>query len=361
MPDWSAPEVTATIVLAGGKGTRLHELTARESKPAVHFAGRGRIVDFVMANVVRSGLDRLLIATQFAPASLHDHLPAQWGRHFSSGRMILRDGCGLYGGTADAVRRNWAQIRAWGATQVLVLAADHIYDMDYGQMIAAHRQSGAAVTVAADVVPRAQGSGFGVMRVDAAGRIHEFLEKPADPPMMPGHPDRALVSMGVYVISTSWLQDRLFGDAAGAQDFGHDLIPMAVAQAEAASYRLPAAPGGQAYWRDVGTLQALREAHLDFLSASPARLPRPTKLAEWSLGRGSVAMPGAQVPASARLSCTIVAPGAQIPPGLVTGEDADEDARWFRRDGQTLLVTQPMLERRAADRARLHPVPRIVA
>ncbi|WP_018001404.1 sugar phosphate nucleotidyltransferase [Paracoccus sp. N5] len=357
----SLPAATATILLAGGKGTRLHELTARESKPAVFFAGRNRIVDFAMANVVRSGLDRLLVATQFAPATLHRHLPAQWGRHFPAGGLILRDGRGYYDGTADAVRRNWLQIQAWGAEQVLVLAADHIYEMDYAALIAAHRRSGAAVTIAADVVPRAQASGFGVMRTDEAGRILDFLEKPAAPPSMPGQPDQALVSMGVYVLSAAWLRERLFGDAARAADFGHDLIPMAVARGEAGSYRLPPAASGQVYWRDVGTLDALRRAHLDFLAGAPARLPHPAPAAEWSLGRGSLAMPGAHVPASARLSAAIVAPGAHVPHGLVVGEDPDEDARWFRRDGETVLVTPEMLQRRDACRARLHPLPRNVA
>ncbi|SIQ83456.1 glucose-1-phosphate adenylyltransferase [Paracoccus thiocyanatus] len=351
------PIPTATILLAGGRGSRLHDLTAHEAKPAVFFAGRGRIVDFVMANVVRSGLDRLLVATQFAPATLHQHLPARWGRAFGRGGLVLRDGRGRYRGTADAVRRNWPQVEAWNAPEVLVLAADHVYDMDYAALVAAHRRSGAAVTVAADVIARRQAQGLGVMTTDEDGRILAFHEKPADPPAMPGRPDCALVSMGVYVFSTAWLRERLLHDCALALDFGHDLIPMAVALSEASAYRLPPSASGQSYWRDVGTLDALRRAHLDFLGAPPVCPPQPSLVADWSLGRGSVMMPGAHVPLSARLTNTIVAPGARIPPGLVVGECAVEDGRWFRRDGDTVLVTQAMLDRREAGR----PFPRIVA
>jgi glucose-1-phosphate adenylyltransferase len=355
----------ATILLAGGKGTRLHDLTATESKPAVPFAGRNRIVDFAMANVVRSGLDKLLVATQFAPATLHQHLPACWGRHFQPGAMLLRDGRDRYLGTADAVRHNWQQIQDWQVDHVLVLAADHIYDMDYGALIAAHRESGAAVTVAVDVVPLAQASGFGVMHTDTSVRIVSFLEKPAHPPAIPGEPDRAMVSMGIYVFDTDWLKGALFGPDIESLDFGHEVIPAAVAQGLAMAYRLPAGPTGLPYWRDVGTLEALRQSHMDFAAAQPARLPRISPASEWYLARGSVMMPGAVVPSSARLTCTIVAPGTRIPHGLVVGEDPEEDARWFRREGRTVLVTQAMLDRREAMRvpailsarpgAALHP------
>jgi glucose-1-phosphate adenylyltransferase len=340
----------ATILLAGGQGSRLHELTATESKPAVHFAGRNRIVDFAMANIVRSGLDRMLVAAQYAPATLHNHLSARWEGHFPQSGMVLRDGSNRYLGTADAVRHNWGQIADWGSEQVLVLAADHVYDMDYGPLIAAHRASGAAVTVAVDVVPLDQASGLGVMQTDADGRILSFLEKPAHPLATPGEPDRAMVSMGIYVFETHWLQDALFNGDIQPMDFGHDVIPVAVAQGLAAAYRLPPGSSGHVYWRDVGTLDALRLSHLDFVGQQPARLPRMSTLSEWYLGRGSVAMPGALVPGSARLTGCLVAPGTKVPSGLVAGEDPDEDSRWFRRDKDTVLITQAMLDRRAAMR-----------
>nr|WP_318272625.1 sugar phosphate nucleotidyltransferase [Paracoccus saliphilus] len=355
----------ATILLAGGKGTRLHDLTAQDSKPAVHFAGSNRIIDFAMANAVRSGLERMLIATQYAPKTLHDYLPARWGHHFARGGLLLRDGRDRYLGTADALRQNWADVKDWGGDEVLVLAADHVYDMDYAALLAAHRASGAAVTVAVDVVPLHEAKGFGVMQADASGRILSFFEKPSHPPSIIGEPDKAMASMGVYVFSKVWLQKALFDGPVEALDFGHDVIPAAVAQGVAAAYRLPAGPSGSAYWRDVGTLDALRRTQLDFLRAEPARLPQACSPSDWYLGRGSIAMPGAVVPESARLVDTIVAGGTHVPCGLTTGEDPDEDARWFTRTSSgTVLITPAMIQRRAAerlDRARPRPSARAKA
>ncbi|MBU2956084.1 NTP transferase domain-containing protein [Paracoccus sp. C2R09] len=340
----------ATILLAGGKGTRLADLTASEAKPAVHFAGRNRIVDFTMANCVRSGLDRMIVATQFAPRTLHDHLPARWGGHFRDGGLVLADGQGAYEGTADAVRRNWDAVEASGASHVLVLAADHVYQMDYRPMIEAHVRSGAAVTLAADVVDQAQASGFGVMHVNREGRIVSFLEKPANPPSIPDEPGRSLVSMGIYVFDTAWLRQAMM-DGDG-MDFGHDVVPLAVQAGDAMSYRLPAGAAGHSYWRDVGTLQALRHAQMDFLRDAPAQLPFPSAVSDWYLGHGSIAMPGATVSPRARLVRCIVAPGCHIPADLVVGEDPPEDARWFRQGGDTLLITPAMLRRRDALRPR---------
>ncbi|MDN5567641.1 MAG: NTP transferase domain-containing protein [Paracoccus sp. (in: a-proteobacteria)] len=341
----------ATILLAGGKGTRLHDLTATDSKPAVPFAGRNRIVDFAMANAARSGIRHLLVATQFAPQTLHDYLPARWGQHFDRGGIMLRDGQSRYLGTADALRHNWPQIARSSSDEVLVLAADHVYDMDYAQMIRDHRHSGAVATVAVDIVPLAQASGFGVMQADSEGRIMSFLEKPAHPPAMAGHPDKALVSMGVYVFSRRWLENVLFDTHPDALDFGHDVIPLAVDRGLAAVYKLPAGPDGRTYWRDVGTLDALRMTQLDFVNASPARLPRPDPVSDWHLGQGSIAMMGAVVSHSASLTNTIVAPGTFVPPGLVTGHDPHEDALWFTRTPSgTVLITQAMLDRRAVMR-----------
>lgn len=341
----------ATILLAGGKGTRLHDLTANDSKPAVPFAGRNRIVDFAMANAARSGIGRLLVATQFAPKTLHDYLPARWGQYFDRGGIMLRDGQNRYLGTADALRHNWSQIAQSPSDEVLVLAADHVYDMNYAQMIRAHRESGAMATVAVDIVPVAQASGFGVMQADAEGRIRSFLEKPAHPPAMVGNPDKALASMGVYVFSRRWLEDVLFKTHPEALDFGHDVIPLAVDQGQASVYKLPAGPNGQTYWRDVGTLDALRLTQLDFVEAAPARLPRLSAVSDWHLGQGSIAMTGAVVSHSANLTNTIVAPGTFVPPGLVIGQDPHEDALWSTRTPSgTVLITQAMLDRRAVMR-----------
>lgn len=355
------PQDCATILLAGGKGTRLHDLTATDSKPAVPFAGRNRIIDFAMANAVRSGIRQMLVATQYAPRTLHDYLPARWGQDFDRGGLQLRDGGGRYLGTADAVRHNWDQIADSPSDEILVLAADHVYDMDYAALVDQHRRSGAVATVAVDVVPLSQASAFGVMQADAQGQITSFLEKPAQPPAMHGDPRRALVSMGVYVLSRLWLRDVLFNSHPQATDFGHDIIPLAVAQGGAAVYKLPAGPDGQTYWRDVGTLDALRLAQLDFVHGNPARLPRAGAVADWHLGKGSVAMMGAVVSHSADLTNTIVAQGCYVPPGLVTGQDAEEDATWFTRTpAGTVLITQAMLDRRAVlriPRSRMRVAP----
>lgn len=352
----------ATVLLAGGKGTRLHDLTANDSKPSVPFAGRNRIIDFAMANAARSGIARMLVATQFAPQTLHDYLPARWGQQFARNGILLRDGKNRYLGTADALRHNWGEICESTSDEVLVLAADHVYDMDYAALIQSHRASGAVATVAVDVVPVAQASAFGVMQAGADGRILSFLEKPANPPAMAGHPDKALVSMGVYVLSRRWLHSVMFDTHPDAMDFGHDIIPLAVQQGQASVYQLPAGANGETYWRDVGTLDALRLSQLDFIDAAPARLPRQTPVADWYLGKGSVAMTGAVVSHSADLTNTIVASGTFVPPGLVTGQDPHEDALWFTRtQAGTVLITQAMLDRRAVmriprSRIRVTPV-----
>ncbi|ESW62603.1 MAG: ADP-glucose pyrophosphorylase [Rhodobacter sp. CACIA14H1] len=358
---------TVAVLLAGGKGTRLHELTRSECKPAIHFAGTRRIVDFAMANAVRSGLTRMVVATQYAPATLTRHLWEHWAMAFDCGEgLMVRHGPSLagfegYRGTADAVTRNIALIDSLDPTDILVLAADHIYGMDYTPMLDAHRASGAAVTVAAHIVPRAGASEFGIFLTDATGRATTFLEKPADPPGLPDDPARALASMGIYAFRWDWLRATLLRDARDAtssHDFGHDILPAAVAAGEALVWPFTL-PQGPAYWRDVGTLDAFRVTQLDFQQPStPCALPetvmpgpgpqaRPTR--NDGLLSDSVLMPGASVGRGARLHRTIVAPDTHIPGGMVIGEDRDEDARWFRRtpDG-TVLVTAEMLARREA-------------
>jgi len=358
---------TVAVLLAGGKGTRLHELTRSECKPAIHFAGTRRIVDFAMANAVRSGLTRMVVATQYAPATLTRHLWEHWAMAFDCGEgLMVRHGPSLagfegYRGTADAVTRNIALIDSLDPTDILVLAADHIYGMDYTPMLDAHRTSGAAVTVAAHIVPRAGASEFGIFLTDATGRATTFLEKPADPPGLPDDPARALASMGIYAFRWDWLRATLLRDARDAtssHDFGHDILPAAVAAGEALVWPFTL-PQGPAYWRDVGTLDAFRVTQLDFQQPStPCALPetvmpgpgpqaRPTR--NDGLLSDSVLMPGASVGRGARLHRTIVAPDTHIPGGMVIGEDRDEDARWFRRtpDG-TVLVTAEMLARREA-------------
>ena len=391
-----------TIVLAGGQGSRLHELTYDECKPAIYFGGSGRIVDYALANALRSGTSDILVATQYKPDTLVQHLRADWAARFvgAGGRMQIRDARFVtgrsdgYRGTADAVTRNIGAIDAIAPKDVLILAADHVYRMDYGPMIDAHRKSGAAATVAVHPVPLKEASAFGVVDAGLKGRIRGFAEKPSDPRPMAREADLALVSMGIYVFRWEWLRERLKADLrsdASTHDFGHDILPLAVREGVAQAWTF-AAETGAPYWRDVGTLDAFREAQIDFARPRPpidlgGELHRIEGLAETAaafsperaarclplgsmvdrslvsegcrVGYGariasSVLMPRSMVGENARLSRVIVAPGTLVPRGFVVGEDPVEDARWFRRTaGGTVLMTQAMLDRRRDSRARV--------
>jgi glucose-1-phosphate adenylyltransferase len=392
---------TLGVLLAGGQGTRLFELTAQDCKPALPFAGHSRIVDFTMANAVRSGLQRLLVATQYQPDTLHRHLTHRWSGAFADAGLQLREGRQVMGtptgylGTAHAVAANMAEINAAGVDTLVVLSGDHIYEMDYAAMVADHHATGAAVTVAAGHVPRQAARAFGVLTVNEQGQITQFAEKPAQPAGVADAPDQACVSLGVYVFALDWLRvtlQRLLMRRAGAVDFGHDVLPMAVQQGMAQVYMQPDTGGQAAYWRDVGTLDAYRLAQLDFADGQqPCALPTVTGqpaypgvstlrplpqaadvvfggMAPVGAAQGgqtvldqSVVLPGACVLPGARLTRVIVAPRTVVPSGLVVGEDAGEDARWFRRtDAGTTLVTNDMLARRqSALLGRRAPVPRM--
>ena len=368
------------ILLAGGKGSRLHELTATECKPAVHFAGSRRIVDFALANALRSGLHDMIACTQYRPDTLIRHLRGHWTPAFGAagGGLALAHGPDVTGhsdgyiGTADAVTRNIAAIDARAPRHVVVMAADHVCQIDFRPMIEAHVASGAGMTVAAHVVPRSSGSEFGILSADASGRATDFVEKPADPPGMAGDPAYALASMGIYVFDWPWLRARLIADAAdggSGHDFGHDILPPAVREGAVNVWRL-AGQGAELrpYWRDVGTLDSYRVTQLDFAGAArPCAMPDsvlpqgalamarplPRMVGDEAWASESVILPGASVARGARVLRAIIAPGAHVPAGLVIGEDAREDARWFRRSaGGTVLVTQAMLARREAQAVR---------
>lgn len=363
---------TFAVVLAGGKGTRLYELTAEQCKPAIHFAGRHRLIDFALANLVRSSVLDALVVTQYKPEALLCHIGAVWQRRFAArgGRIETRDAARLsqpYLGTADAVFRNIDRIDASNPAYVLVLGADHVYDMDYGPMIAAHKASGAAATVAADIVPRREAGGFGIIETGPDGRATDFLEKPANPSGMADAPDFALASMGIYVFSWPWLREWLLRDAntlGSTHDFGHDLLPLAMRAGELNVHRFSDVHA-RAYWRDVGTLDSYREAALAFArDGRPCRLPHedtallgepiPLDAAEGCVG-DCIAMPGAFIASGARLSRAIVAEGALVPSRLVVGEDPGEDARWFRvTPNGTTLITRRMMERWKSERALFH-------
>lgn len=350
------PALTLGILLAGGRGSRLHELCDEECKPAVPFAG-GRLVDLTLANVVRSKLDRLMVATQYKPRSLETYLERIWAEAFPSG-LVPRYGPfllpGGYRGTADAVRANLPEIMASGARYALILSADHVYQMDYRPMIAEHLASGALITVAVDKVPLALASGFGVLSTASDGRITRFTEKPERPEPAPDAPDQALVSMGVYVIDIAYLAAVLLDPEM--QDFGKDILPRAVAGGVARSYRAASSTDKPFYWRDVGTLDSYRAAALDCLEPGRAPVDLPIPLARHdarltAAETGTVLLPAAQIARGARVTNAIIATGTRVPPDLVIGEDPEEDRRWFRCAPQgTVLVTERMLWQRALRR-----------
>lgn len=276
---------TFAIILAGGRGSRLRQLTDYRSKPAVPFAGKFRIIDFTLSNCVNSGIRKIGVATQYKAHSLIRHIQRGWS--FLDGRFdefiqLLPaqqqiNETKWYQGTADAVYQNMHFLRRNQPGYVLVVAGDHIYKMDYGRMLAAHVRCQADMTVACIDVPIAEASEFGILHADAEGRVVDFVEKPADPPAMPGHPDRALASMGVYVFNAAFLYEQLQRDAddrKSSHDFGRDIIPHAVPRYRVHAHRFADSCVGMTstgvpYWRDVGAIDAYWEANLDLTSVTP--------------------------------------------------------------------------------------------
>lgn len=410
---------TLALVLAGGRGSRLKELTDNRSKPAVYFGGKFRIVDFSLSNCLNSNIRRIGVVTQYKSHSLLRHLQRGWG--FMKAEMnefidLLPaqqriDEETWYRGTADAVFQNFDIIRSHEPQFVLVLAGDHVYKMDYGRLLSYHVATGAEVTVGCIEVPRAEASAFGVMAVDASGQITDFVEKPADPPPMIGRPDHALASMGLYVFNADYLYQALerdIGDPDSAHDFGRNIIPAAVAERVACAQPFSAScvmseGDSEAYWRDVGTIDAYWEANIDLTATQPRlnlydqdwpiwswqeQLPpakfvhnqpeRRGQAIESLVSNGciisgaayrsllfsscrvhsyssvdwSVLLPHVTVGRGCRLHRVVVDRGCRLPDGLVVGEDAASDARRFRRtDSGITLVTQPMLDRLAGEGA----------
>ena len=403
-------------VLAGGRGSRLMELTDIRAKPAVYFGGKSRIIDFALSNALNSGIRRIGVATQYKAHSLIRHLQRGWNffrpeRNESfdilpaSQRMAEGIG-GWYSGTADAVFQNIDIIEGYGPRYIVLLAGDHVYKMDYEYMLQQHVQQGADVTVGCLEVPLAQASAFGVMGVDATDRIVSFLEKPADPPAIPGDPAHALASMGIYVFETKFLLDQLRRDAAdpnSSHDFGRDLIPFIVSGGKAVAHRFARScvrsfQESTPYWRDVGTVDAYWEANVDLTDFIPGLDLYDREWPIWTYGeivppakfvhdeptrRGqaisslvsggcivsgssvtrsllftgvhvhsfaqieaAVILPYADVGRGARLSNVVVDRGVRIPPGLVVGDDPALDATRFRRTERGVcLITQPMIDR----------------
>jgi len=273
-------------VLAGGRGSRLMELTKRRAKPAVYFGGKSRIIDFALSNALNSGIRRIAVATQYKAHSLIRHLQRGWNflqpvRNESfdilpASQRVAEDQ--WYAGTADAVYQNIDIIDGYAPEYIIILAGDHVYKMDYEKMLVQHVDAGADVTVACLEVPVAEATAFGVMHVDASDRIVSFVEKPPEPPEMPDRPGWALASMGIYVFSRTFLHEQLRRDAAdpkSSRDFGRDIIPWIVANGNAIAHRFSKScvmsrAEGSVYWRDVGTLDAYWEANIDLTDVVPA-------------------------------------------------------------------------------------------
>ncbi len=402
------------IVLAGGRGSRLKELTDTRAKPAVYFGGKSRIIDFALSNALNSGIRRIGVATQYKAHSLIRHLQRGWN-FFRAERNEIFDILPAsqrvteekwYMGTADAVAQNMDILEGYGPEYLIILAGDHIYKMDYEPMIVQHVESGADVTIGCIEVPRMEAKGYGVMKVDKNDRIVEFVEKPADPPAIPDKPDQALASMGIYVFHRKFLFDLLAEDSDNensSHDFGNDIIPHIVKSGTALAHRFSAScvrsrKESEPYWRDVGTIDAFWQANVDLTDFIPAldlydtdwpiwtyaEITPPAKFIHDEEGRrgqaissmvsggciisGSridksllftgvhthsysqlehvVAMPYVTINRGARLSKVVIDRGVTIPPGLVVGEDPEEDARRFRRtEGGVVLITQNMINK----------------
>lgn len=404
---------TIALVLAGGEGRRLAPLTHERSKPAVHFGGQYRLIDFVLSNLVNSGVRHIKVITQYRATSLNRHLARAWpsstnvpGVEIDLVPAAMNLGPTWYRGTADAVWQNLDVLRERRPTETLVFASDHIYKMDVSLLVARHRERNADVTVGVVAVPRSQARDFGCIAVDSRGRVVDFVEKPVDPPEIPGRPGWTLVSMGNYVFRTSALLDELercMGRPAAAYDFGKDVLTRAHRRCAVHAYALDEqlCPGESArargYWRDVGTLDAYFEASMDLVSPEP-RLDLYNE--EWpirgsdvgcgpaqlDLGRSAhggmarvrstlvgagavlqgdliesticshhvrilrgavvkdaILFPHVEVGEGARISRCILDRGVRIPPGMVIGASARADASRFRVHDGVAVVTRAAL------------------
>ena len=407
------PKRAVALVLAGGRGTRLKSLTDRRAKPAVYFGGKFRIVDFALSNCLNSGIRRIGVITQYKSHSLLRHVQRGWGFLKSEMNEFVdllpaqqrTDDESWYRGTADAVYQNQDILASYGADYIVVLAGDHIYKMNYALMLADHVAKGRECTVGCIAVPRHEATAFGVMHVDTSHMIIDFIEKPADPPPMPNDPNRSLASMGIYIFNARYLYKELerdINDSNSSHDFGKDIIPRAVRNAQAAAHPFELSAVGtrhneEPYWRDVGTIDAYWDANIDLTATDPklnlydtrwpiwtyqAQLPPAKFVHDQPERRGmaiesvvsggcivsglvhrsvlfssvrvhsysdvnwSVLLPGVQVGRRARLTRVVVDRGCLIPDGIVIGEDAEQDTkRFYRSENGITLVTREMLDK----------------
>ncbi|WP_020559722.1 glucose-1-phosphate adenylyltransferase [Thiofilum flexile] len=398
---------TLALVLAGGRGSRLYEMTDRRAKPAVYFGGKFRIIDFPLSNCVNSGIRRIGVLTQYKAHSLIRHIMRGWSSFRSElGEFVevlpasQRTDGDWYQGTADAIYQNLDIVATLRPKYVLVLSGDHIYKMDYGQMLAFHVEKGADMTVSCVGVSLEDAKGFGVMNVDENHRVVSFDEKPAEPKPMPGSDSVALASMGNYIFNTDFLFEQLQKDAENpnsSRDFGKDIIPGLLDSHKVYAYPFKdPVTGEQPYWRDVGTVDAFWEANMELVSIQPElnlydeswpilthhrQLPSAkfvfhepgregkalssivsagcvisgadvrnsllfsnVKVHSYAQVRDSVILPEVDIGRHCRIYRAIIDRGCVIPEGMVIGENHEEDAKRFRVTAKGItLVTPDML------------------
>ena len=399
---------TLAVVMAGGNGTRLGDLTRKHAKPALPFGGHYRNIDFPLSNCVNSGIRRIALLTQYKAHSLIQHVQQGWaflrpelGEFLEVWPAQQRSGKSWYAGTADAIYQNLDLIEELAPARVLVLAADQVYRMDYSALLETHVASGAGATVGCIEVPRAAASAYGVMTVDLRGRVVRFVEKPAHPQSVPHDPETALASMGIYVFDRELLIDYLSVDAAdpsSTHDFGRDVLPLLIrANGLAAHAFRDPATGRRGYWRDVGTVDSYWSANMELLDERPeldlydgtwplwthqphrppprfvgagtalrsivcggcsvagrverSLLSPDCRVQAGALVAASVVLPGVEIGRGCRVRKAIIDAGCALPDGLVVGEVAAQDAALYDVSPEgVVLVTAAMLARAAAGR-----------
>ncbi|MBS3954409.1 MAG: glucose-1-phosphate adenylyltransferase [Methylomicrobium sp.] len=397
---------TIALILAGGRGSRLKNMTDWRAKPAVPFGGKFRIIDFPLSNCMNSGIRKIGVLTQYKADSLIRHIQQGWG--FLRGEFgeyvdlmpaQQRLETSWYEGTADAIYQNIDILRTRNPEYVLVLAGDHIYKMDYGAMLADHVANNADLTIGCLEVSLAEATEFGVMDIDEDRRVKAFVEKPSNPPSMPGKPDKSLASMGIYVFNAGFLFEQLIKDAdtpGSSRDFGKDIIPSVISKYRINAYPFLNMQGGQSYWRDVGTIDAYWSANMELIGVKPdlnlydktwpiwtyqeqtppakfvfdddkrrgqavdsmvsggcvisgskirhSLLFSNVRVNSYSVLQDTVVLPEVNIARHCRITKAIIEKGCEVPQGTVIGEDRAEDEKRFHvSPGGVVLVTPDML------------------
>lgn len=399
---------TVALILAGGRGTRLNKMTDWRAKPAVPFGGKYRIIDFPLSNCINSGIRRIGILTQYKADPLIKHIQQGWGYlrgEFGEFVTLMpaqqtAQGGGWYEGTADAIYQSIDMLRSQNCEHVLILAGDHIYKMDYGAMLADHVDQNADLTIGCLEVSTDEAKEFGVMHVDENRIVHAFVEKPENPPCIPGRSDVSLASMGIYIFNTEFLIEQLIKDVempGSTRDFGHDIIPAVIDEHTVNAYPFLNLQGKQSYWRDVGTIDAYWSANMELIGVNPdlnlydttwpiwtyqaqnppakfvfdddddrrgqaidsmvaggciisgatvrhSLLFSNVKVNSYSLVQDSVILPETVIGRNCRITKAIVEKGCIIPEGMIIGEDrAEDEKRFFVSSEGVILVTPDML------------------